>query len=112
MMCKWQIPFRAVSLGLALLLATIWGLRWNHAFHGHHEPHSHHHHAQSHDSEGHDHDDCELCKWALAFFEIEESFTWQWIASAEQVEPSFCYANPVVICEHTANCLRGPPYHA
>jgi hypothetical protein len=115
MMRSWKIELKTVSLGLALLLAGIWGLRWSPALHGYSETHAHHHHAHSHhseDHEEHDHEDCELCKWALAFFEVEEPCSWKWFTITSHPEPVFYYVSPGIESDVTANGLRGPPLMA
>jgi hypothetical protein len=113
MVLRRQIQLKTVSLGLALLLAAIWGLRWHHALHGHSDSHEHHHHSHSHDSdgqEGHNHEDCELCKWALAYFEVEEPGSWKWLTISRHPEPVFYYVSPGIESDVTANGLRGPPF--
>jgi len=65
---------RVASLSLGVLLAVVWGLRWEHAAHAHDNDHSHceHHCSDDQPAPQEENEECAICDWALAWFEVAE----------------------------------------
>ncbi|MFN8775236.1 MAG: hypothetical protein ACK5XV_00565 [Flavobacteriales bacterium] len=104
---------RILSLSAALLLAGTWGLRWEHAWHGHDHHHArahdHYHHSHGEEERDRGHGDCELCKWAVAWFVAESPLTWSPFNRPESWLIHTHYASPMGIAPaHNAD-PRGPP---